>query len=285
MTIKTILVPVRGDGKGAKVLDYALAAARRFNAHIDVVHTRPKPEDLIPFATLSMGGAVKRQITESANRAAEIEESRLKKLFEKYVKAKKVPITDKPDGKKVTAAWREATGKQSTNVALYGRLADLIVVPQPDELAGTNTLEAALMETGKLVLMAPAKPVKATLFAHVAFGWDGGTEAAKAVTGALPILEAARRVTVFSAPVSTEPRLPVETVVEYLRRHGIKAAVKTLNVKASGVGDALLGGAAKAGADVLLMGAFGQSRGRELVMGSVTRHIIDTAKMPVVLMH
>ena len=283
MAIKTILVPVRGDGKGERVLDHALAVAKRFKAHIDVVHSRPKPEDLIPFATISLAH-IRRQLTESANKAAEIEEGRVKRLFDKYCKAKKVPIVDKPTGKGVTASWHEQVGQQSTVVALYGRVADLIVVPKPEGNLGVNTLEAALLETGKLVLMAPAKRVN-KLGEHVAFGWDGGIQAAKVVTAALPLLTAARKVTVFSAPVSTDPRLPIETAVEYLRRHGVKVAAKTMNVKATGVGDALLAGAAKAGADVLLMGAFGQSRGREMVLGSVTRHIITTAKMPVILMH
>ena len=58
-----------------------------------------------------------------------------------------------------------------------------------------------------------------------------------------------------------------------------------MNVKATQVGDALLDGARKAGADVLLMGAFGQSRGRELVFGGVTQYIIDTARMPVIFVH
>ncbi|MBI2585206.1 MAG: universal stress protein [Rhodospirillales bacterium] len=58
-----------------------------------------------------------------------------------------------------------------------------------------------------------------------------------------------------------------------------------MSVKATQVGDALLEGARNVDADVLLIGAFGQSRGRELVFGGVTQHIIDTAKMPVILVH
>jgi nucleotide-binding universal stress UspA family protein len=283
MTIKTILVPVRGDGKGERVLDHALAVARRFKAHVEVLHSHPKPEDLIPFATLSMA-SMRRQLTASAAKAAEVEGARVRKLFEKYLKSKKVLIVDKPTSKGISVSWRAVMGSQSINVAIYGRLADLIVVPQPDGNIGVNTFEAALLETGKPVLMAPQRRIK-TIGRHVAAGWNGATEAAKALAVALPILKAADKVTVFSAPVSTETRLDVDAALEYLRRHGIKAAVKTMNVKATQVGDALLDGAAKAGADVLLMGAFGQSRGRELVFGGVTQHIIDTAKMPVILMH
>jgi nucleotide-binding universal stress UspA family protein len=283
MTIKTILVPVRGDGKGEKVIDHALAVARRFKAHIEVLHSHPKPEDLVPFAVFPMA-SVRRQLTVSAAKAATVEGARVKRLFAKYLKAKKVPIVDKPTGKGVSASWRDVMGSQSATVALYGRLADLIVVPQPDGSTGINTFEAALLETGKPVLMAPPTPVK-TIGRHVAVGWNGATEAAKALAATLPILRAADKVTVFSAPVSTETRLDVEAALEYLRRHGIKAAAKTMSVKATQVGDALLEGARKTGADVLLMGAFGQSRGRELVFGGVTQHIIVTATMPVILMH
>jgi nucleotide-binding universal stress UspA family protein len=283
MTIKTILVPVRGDGKGERVLDHALAFARRFAAHVEVLHSHPKPEELIPFATVSMA-LMRRQLTESAAKAAEVEGERVRKILEKYLKSKKVPIVEKPTKEGVSASWREVEGKQSSTIALYGRLADLIVVPQPDGNVGHNTFEAALMETGKPVLMAPPKPVR-SVGRHVAVGWNGAAEAARALSAALPILKAADKVTVFSAPVSTETRLDIDAAIEYLRRHGIKAAAKTMDVRATRVGDALLDGARKAGADVLLMGAFGQSRGRELVFGGVTRHIVDTAQMPVILVH
>lgn len=283
MGIKTILVPVRGDGKGERVIDHALAVARRFKAHIEVLHSHPNPDDLIPFATLSMA-SMRRQLTASAARAAEVEFSRVRQLFEKYLKSKKVPIGAKPSRRGVSASWHETLGKQSTNIALYGRLADLIVVAQPEGNAGHNTFEAALMDTGKPVLMAPQKKAK-TIGRHVAVAWSGSAESAKALSVGLPLLAAADKVTVFSAPVTTESQLGADTAIEFLRRHGIKAAAKILKVRGNQVGDGLLGGARRAGADVLLMGAYGQSRGRELVFGGVTQYIIEAAKMPVIFVH
>lgn len=283
MTIKTILAPVRGDGKGERVLDHALAIARPFRAHIDVMHSHPNPEDLIPFATLSMA-SMRRQLTASASKAAKVEASRVKRLFERYLKKQRVPLVRKPSRRGVSVSWHEVLGKQHVNVALYGRLADLIVVAKPDGGIGVNTFEAALMETGRPVLMAPQRRVK-TLGRNVAVAWNGSAESAKALMATLSILEAADKVTVFSAPVTTDSRLGINAAVEYLRLHGIKADAKTMNVKATAVGDGLLVGAAKVGADVLLMGAFGQSRGRELVFGGVTQHIVETAEMPVILVH
>lgn len=288
MSIRTILVPVRGDGKGEGVLDHALALAGHFNAHISVLHTHAKPEALLPFGSIGITEDMRNQIIESASSSAMAEEERLKRLLMGYLKSKNIPIIDAPDGQtsQVTASWNEEKGQQSVNVSIMGRLADLIAVARPevDSGLGVRTLEAALMETGKPVLMAPQSPV-GTVGAHVAVGWDGGTESAKAVSAAMPILMVADSVTVFSAPVSTEPRLSVDKFMDYLGWHDIKAAAETIDAKAAGVGKALLNGAAKAGADILVMGGYGHSRARQLVMGGVTRHIIENAEMPVILAH
>jgi len=288
MSIRTILVPVRGDGKGEGVLDHALAVAGRFNAHLSVMHTHAKPEDLMPFGSLAITEDMRRQIIESAAASAAAEEARIKESLMDYLKSRDIPIVDTPDnqGSRVTAAWHEETGQQASNVAVMGRLADLIVVAKPvtESGLGARTLEAALLETGKPVLMVPPKPA-GTVGVRVAIAWDGGTESAKAVSATMPLLASADAVTVFSAPVSTEPRLAVEKLIEYLGWHDIKATAESLDVKATGVGNALLDGAAKAGADVLVMGGYGHSRARQLVMGGVTSHIIKAAEMPVILVH
>jgi nucleotide-binding universal stress UspA family protein len=63
--VTTILVPIRGDGKGEGMLDHALAVARRFNAHITVVHCRPRPEDMLPFGVYAPA-SFRQEITASA---------------------------------------------------------------------------------------------------------------------------------------------------------------------------------------------------------------------------
>lgn len=286
MTIRTILVPVRGDGKGEGVLDHAISLAGRLGAHLEVLHSRPRPEDMLPFG-VPVSASMKKTILEQAAATAVQEEEHMRALFDDYCKRHKLAVVDGPPGPKkgVSASWHGETGKQSETIALVGRLADIIVIAQPDDDGvGAKTLEAALLETGKMVLVVPPAPAM-TIGAHIAVGWNGGTEAAKAVTAGLALLEAADTVTMFSAPVSTEGRLPVDRLDRYLRWHGIEASLETLDVKATEVGAALLDGAAKAGADVLLMGGFGESRRRVMVMGSVTRHVIEHAGMPVILAH
>ncbi|GAB4231948.1 MAG: universal stress protein [Kiloniellaceae bacterium] len=286
MTLRSILVPVRGDGKGEGVLDHALSLARRHNAHLEVLHCRPKPEDMIPFG-VPIPAALRKSIVSSAGSLADEEESKVRKLFDDYCANRGVAEVDSfpwPQDQ-VSATWREATGKQANVIGLRGRLTDLIVVPQPDheQNLGLNTLQAALLESGKLVLMCPAKPVDA-VGAKVAIAWNGSGEAARAMTAALPVLKKADSVTLL-APEGKQLPISAEEAKVYLETHGVACGVQLFKRTSDPVGKILLDNAKKAGADSLLMGAYGQSRQRELIMGGVTQYVVDHADLPILLMH
>jgi nucleotide-binding universal stress UspA family protein len=288
MTIRTILVPIRGDGKGEGVLDHALALARRFNAHLMVVHCRPRPEDMLPLGVM-VPGILRQQITSSAAALADDEEGRVKAMFHDYCRRHDLVVVedslaapkDRP-----SASWSEVTGKQAAVVAVRGRLADLIAVaqPDPDLDLGRNTLEAALLETGRLVLLCPPTAVT-SIGRHVAIGWDGHAEATRAVAAAMPILVAADQITVLSADTGDRLELGPEDLRAYLARHDAPAAVRTFRAKATEVAQGLLAAAGGAGADALLIGAYGHSRRRQLIMGGVTQHIIEHAGLPVLMSH
>jgi nucleotide-binding universal stress UspA family protein len=286
MTLRSILVPVRGDGKGEGVLDHALSLAKRHSAHLEVLHCRPKPEDMIPYG-VPIPSSLRKSIVSSASSLADEEEGKVRKLFDDYCASRGVPEVDKfpwPQDQ-ATATWREATGKQANVIGLRGRLVDLIVVPQPDreQGLGLNTLQAALLESGKLVLMCPAKPAT-DVGAKVAIAWNGSAEASRAMTAALPILRKADDV-VLLAP--SEKKLPIsaEEAKVYLETHGVSCTVQGFTRTDASVGEILLTNAKQAGADCLLMGAYGQSRQRELIMGGVTQYVVDHADLPILLMH
>ncbi len=287
MTIRTILVPVRGDGKGDGVLDHAVALGRHFAAHLDIVHCRARPEDLMPYGSLMLPG-LRETIVESAAAAAQEEEDKLHALFDTYCRDHDLANVDHPPGPdgKLSVSWREETGKMSSVVAVRGRLADLIAVAQPDRenQIGHNTLEAALLETGKMVLMCPPLPAT-SIGTSVAVAWNGSAEAARAVTSALSLLTAAKSVTVLSAAAGSPAGLGPDALIEHLGWHGISVTARELDAKGTEVGQALLATARDADADVLLMGGYGHSRRRELIMGGVTQHIIEHAEMPVILVH
>jgi nucleotide-binding universal stress UspA family protein len=293
MTIRRILVPIRGDGKGEGVLDHAISLARRFKAHVDVLHCRPRPEDMLPYG-VSVPAMLRKTILASAGTVADQEEHKVRDLFDAYCERNDLTLVDGPPGPedRLSLSWREESGKQAAVVAVHGRLADLIAVAQPDRERnlGLNTLEAALLETGKPVLLCPPQPVEpaapaAAVGRHVAVAWNGSCEAARAVTIGLPVLAAAESVTIVALSDGAQKPLGPEALKDYLASHGIAAGIETEKSKATGVGGALLKISRASGADLLLMGAYGQSRRRELIMGGVTQHIIEHADLPVLLTH
>jgi nucleotide-binding universal stress UspA family protein len=285
--LRTILIPVRGDGKGEGVLDHAVALGRRFDAHLQVIHCRQRPQDLLPFAGI-VPTSMRQQIVSSATSLADDEERRVRALFDDYCRRLDLPVVESPRDAprdRPSTSWSEATGQQATVVGVRGRLADVIAVAQPDPHLdiGFRTLEAALLEAGRLVLLCPPRPV-ATIGRHVAIAWNGAAEAACAVAAAMSILVAADRVTVLSALTGAHVDLGPEALGDHLASHGVATEMRTFESRPHAVAQGLLAAAKTAGADVVLMGAYGHNRRRELVMGGVTKHITDHADMPVLLL-
>ena len=169
----------------------------------------------------------------------------------------------------------------------HGRLADLIAVAQPDHSVnlGTNTLKAALFRSGRPVLMCPkADAVPKAIGAHISLAWNGSAEAARALDQSLSLLRAADVVTVLSNGEDSGAGTTVEDLLTYLSQHGVNAALQTF-AKEGHVGEALLEESQKVGADLLVMGAYGDSHERETVFGGNTQTVVDHATMPVLMSH
>ena len=289
MSIKSILVPVRGDGKGESVLGLAAAFAEGFGAHIDVVHVHAKPEDLLPFGVPVPRG-FRNTILEAADNLARQEEDRVRDLLQGYCKARGLALVDAVEreigGVEPTVAWHEEMGKQAQVVARLGRLADLIVIPKPDRQAnlGLNTLEAALFEVRGLTAIAPREEVQA-VGRNIAVAWNGSVEAARVVRRALPLLARAQRVSILTGAGDQPAHLDAEALRRYLRLHGIESVAEAFESKHHDIGGPLLESARDLGADLLVMGAFGSEKRREFVLGGVTQHVIEHADLPLLMAH
>ena len=288
MTIRKIMVPVRGDGKGEGLLDHAIALAGVTGAHIEVVHSRSKPNDMMPYGTLMITAAMKKSILEAATASAAEEEGRLRDIFDEYCQKHNLLVTESPStaADRISISWSEKIGAQASVVSMRGRLADLIVVAQPDHDTsfGFNTFEAALLETGKLVMMVP--DVKsASVGKHVAIAWNGDSRAARTVSLGLGILKNAEKISVISTDKVASDRLSGAELIEYLNWHDVGAELEKIEASGSGAGEVILNRASMINADSLMMGGYGHLRRRELIMGGVTQHIIETATLPVFMAH
>ena len=178
-------------------------------------------------------------------------------------------------------------------LALRARYCDLIILGQYDPEGSIPSVYADLPEYVTLnggcpVLIIPyvgSYPLKPE---HILIAWDGGQEAAKAVRNALPFLQAAKSVEVAVFNAQQEPdkhgEEPGADIALYLARHHVKANVRQEQVEIP-VGEALLSLAADLHADLLVMGCYGHSRFREILLGGVSRTILDSITLPVLMSH
>ncbi len=284
--IRKLLVPIRGDGKGEAVLGHAAALARRYGAHVEATHCRPRAEDLTPFG-VPVPAFLREQIAQQAIEVANAEERRLREQFDELVARFGLKLVDHSNGDdEPTVCWVEESGKQVDIIKSHGRLSDLIVVAKPDRdrNLGANTLKAALFNTGRPVLMCPPKPAPEKLGDRIALAWNGSVEATRAVALTLEMLSNASDVAILTAGKEEVHGASSADLIKYLEIRGVSARLHRFEPKKK-IGAALLEEAALIGADMLVMGAYGDSHERETLFGGNTQVVVDKATIPVVLVH
>jgi len=282
--LHTIMLPVRGDGKGDNVLAHAAVLAKRFNARVRVVHCHPAPDDLMPFGVV-IPAVMRKQIEEAALRNVEVTRDQLVQEF-KALAAKCGLAEENHTPGTATARFIEYEGKQVDAVQHFGRLSDLICVPQPDDKGlGANTLKSALFSSGRPVMMCPAtENVPDDLGNHIAIAWNGSLEASRAVGLAMPLIEAASKVTIISSKATGHTATAAE-LQRYLELKNVSAEVRMFVPAGGHVGGQLLEESSAAGAGVLVMGAYHESYERESLFGGNSQTVVKEAKIPVVMVH
>jgi nucleotide-binding universal stress UspA family protein len=286
MSFKTILVPVSSPEASASTLTTALQVARRWHSHLEIMHVRADPRGLVPYTGEGMDGSMIEEIMDVTEREGGERAVQTKALFDAFSAEHGLTISDKPLADAgVTISWREETGREDEFIALRGRLYDLIVVGRPvadTPLPSPITLEAALHDTGRPILVAP--PVAtASCGKHIAVAWEASPEAARTIAVSIQALVEADEVTVLDPKLPQPLPLDSADLVDRLRWHGVDAKIHAFDVSATEVGAAFLKHAAAVGADMLVKGAYSQSRLRQMVLGGRTRYILNNATMPTLL--
>jgi nucleotide-binding universal stress UspA family protein len=177
-------------------------------------------------------------------------------------------------------------------LATNARYADLLIVGQadPDDADGPRYLpEEVTLASGRPSLVIPYIGPAATLGQRVTVAWSASREAARAVNDALPLLERAQAVDLVTVNPGEAPfghgEEPGADIALHLARYGIKVEVQRIETRELDVANAILSHVADRGSDLLVMGAYGHSRLRELVLGGVTRTILREMTVPVLMAH
>jgi nucleotide-binding universal stress UspA family protein len=289
--IKKILVPVVGSPSDRRALATAFLIADQCRARVDGLCITPHAAVHTPAESTSIPSALLTQL----RRIATDEQARVtaaaRQIFEEFCRRHNGEAFEgsrNPSSNQMSYCWREEAGSSAEIVPEEARLADLVVLAKDEADGGvvTSTVEAVLFGSGRPLLLAP-KSEPATVGTSVAIAWDGGRAASRAVAAAMPLLHNAGRVVILSGdhPALGRASDP-DRLAESLACHGIPAVNHAVTADGQHMSKALMRSAVETGCDMLVMGAYGHSRFREMVLGGVTRGVLDVpADLPILMAH
>jgi nucleotide-binding universal stress UspA family protein len=274
MALKDLIVFADDHPSCAERLRVAAGLARRFDAHLAGVHVAGyAPVPFVPDgAGIEQVVALQEEAIAAAAKAAE--EAFLEVMRREGIRHD----------------WRAVRGPVAATAALEARCKDLAIVgqPEPDREDGVRPDDVALL-SGRPVLAIPFVGRFPTVGDNPLIAWKPTREAARAVGDALPLLRAAKRATILVANPEEEDAVEGgevgDDLVVHFSRHGIDATVERTRAEDITVADLCLSRAADLASDLLVMGCYGHSRMRELVLGGVTRDILEHMTVPVLMSH
>jgi len=266
----------------ASALDTALLLARKFDSFIEGFPLRPAVADLVamdPDSGLTMV-AVKENDAEMVRQA--------EMLFRAFMENHRIPPRGGDGPATLSCSWLKDAPSGHDFVGSYGRVFDMIVLARPgDEWQSPSmiTLESALFESGRPVLIAPPDSPR-SLGTHILVAWNNSTEQARTMADAMPLLRLAERITILTVEGSTVAGPSCEQMALSLKLNGM--AAETISMKPGGkrsAGETILAKAEELGCDLIVKGAYTQSRLRQMIFGGTTRHILANTKLPVLMAH
>jgi nucleotide-binding universal stress UspA family protein len=280
MSFKTILVPFEQHDLTNSILNTALLIARQFDSYIEGFALRVA----IPTA-FALGDVGPLPIPALEEEIAE-NEKRSRSLFENFMQEHGVPCGAAT--KSLSSAWLGNAPEGDYFVGSHGRVFDVIVLGRPGrDPRGPRmtTLEAALFESGRPVLIAPPSP-PSQMGTNVLIAWNCSTEQARATALAMPILKRANRVIVLTVEGGAAVPGPTgQQLCRYLQLNEVAAKPLTVGLDGRLTGEVILFHAKALGCDLLIKGAYTQSRLRQMIFGGTTRYILSNAELPVLMAH
>lgn len=275
---KSILVYLDNSPRCATRLSLAMDLARAHQAHligVSVVNTL----QAMPVMFGEVSAAVLEKQAEIAEQAA----AEADEIFSKQTA-----------NSGLEAELRRYEGVISDVVAMNARYADLTVLGQAaldtkDASAADYLPEQIVLQAGRPVLVVPDVGKDFSIGKHVLVSWNASREATRAVYDAMPILRQAEKVSILSVNPEESPEghgeIPSADIALQLARHGVKAEATHTVARDIDIGNEILSRASDMGADLIVSGAYGHSRLRELVLGGVTQTLLRHMTVPVLMAH
>lgn len=284
--IKRILFPIAGSSSVESGLGAALTIATDFTAQLDVIFCRRPFKSEVPLMVDEMSSEWFSTTAKTFEKDEKRRVSRARKLFDKITAERNVPYQQYPNSATLPAAsWEVATRTPLEELILRAGATDMVVVGRSADSVGDLTrslAETALFACGQPVMIAP-REAPASIGTRILVGWNRSAPSVRALKNAMPFLGRAESITLFMVSTGAKAGPEPEDMASYLALHGINAEIKVVPQGTEKVSQQLLSMADEINADLLVMGAFSHSRLREFVLGGVTRDILGSAGLPVLM--
>jgi nucleotide-binding universal stress UspA family protein len=278
--MKSILVPTEQHALLPSILQSALLLARKFDSYMEGFALFPAMVELY-----ALDSGVPLPIEEVRDHDAEMAKQ-ARRAFETFMEGHGVARAERNSA--LSFGWLDAAPDGDPFVGSYGRVFDVIVLGRPGpsrwSRPSMTTIEAGLFESGRPVLIAPPSPPQ-RIGDKILIAWNGSTEQARTTALAMPLLKQATQVVVLTVQGGTVPGPSGEELARYLDRNGVASEPITVQPGGRSTGEAILAQAAALQSDLLIKGAYTQSRLRQMIFGGATRHILANASLPVLMAH
>jgi nucleotide-binding universal stress UspA family protein len=278
--MKTILVPTEQHDLMPSAMQTALLLARKFDSYIEGFALFPA---MLEVYAMDSGVPLPIEVKEHDAEVA----TQVRSAFENFMNDHGVAKSTKTNAS-LSFDWLESAPDGDAFVGSYGRVFDVLVLGRPSASRRSRpsmaTIEAGLFEAGRPVLIAPPLPPQ-RMGETVMIAWNCSTEQARTTALAMPLLQKASRVIVLTVAGGTVPGPTGEQLARYLQRNSVPSEPMTVTPRGRSTGETILANAASLGCDLLIKGAYTQSRLRQMIFGGATRHILANATLPVLMAH
>jgi nucleotide-binding universal stress UspA family protein len=290
-SLTSLLVHADASEQFASRLRLALRLARQLDVPLDALYAAPNPATALSYSFGAALGASygsyggDGRMVDTLVKAETEQRNRAHAIFERV-------RLEEPDDR-ITAHWLESTGEPVPSLVENAWSSDLLVLGQHDPSNPTpgvapSFVSDVLLASGKPAIVVPYIDVGSTAGRTIVIGWKPTPESARAVAAAVPLLRLAQAVhlAVWDEGSSSNEQASTAPIERFLHRHG----VQRVNVLHQGrptreLGELMLSLCYDLQADLLVMGCFSRSRMREQILGGVTRTILQSMTLPVLMSH
>lgn len=274
MPVQDILVHVDRTHATEARLNYAVALAKAYDAHLTALYVSPKLETAHLTTVDFPAELMAKQASKHNERASAV----------------KAQCEEKANNAGISLNWVEAVGAMDKTIMAYAAACDYLILGQAAEDDPNYHLsqdpDQMILSCGRPTLIVPSVSVKMEPPKKAVVAWNGSAEAVRALNDALPLLQQSDVVEILRIDPDASTKwnaADFDNLIAHLARHGVNAqASRTVSGKLHTT-DVLLNHISDSNADLLIMGAYGHSRLRELVFGGVTRNILRSMTIPVLM--